>query len=48
MKEEPEFTVELSHWEPHADLDDATFDFKVPAGAKAVDTLPTQCQTRPH
>lgn len=44
MKEEPEFTAALSHWEPHAAIADATFAFKPPAGAKRVDSLPTSCQ----
>jgi hypothetical protein len=47
MKEQPEFTVRLSHWEPQATLDDATFAFQPPAGSKHVDSLPTSCGASP-
>jgi hypothetical protein len=46
MKEQPQFQVELSHWEPRAKLDDATFQFKPPAGSKAVETFPTECRAQ--
>jgi hypothetical protein len=47
MKAQPEFTAQLSHWDPHAKLADSTFAFKVPPGAKHVDSFPTQCHTAP-
>ena len=43
MKEQPEFTVQMSNWEPQAKLPDSTFEFKAPAGAKKVEGLPTSC-----
>ncbi len=43
MKERPEFSVQLSHWEPEAVLAPATFDFDPPSGAKKVESLPTTC-----
>jgi hypothetical protein len=46
MKEQPEFTVQLSHWEPQAQIDDATFQFKPPQGAKAVSSFPTECRAQ--
>jgi hypothetical protein len=47
MKEQPEFTVRLSHWEPGATLADATFAFQPPHGSKRVDSLPTSCAAAP-
>jgi hypothetical protein len=47
MKEQPEFTVRLSHWEPQAALADATFTFQPPPGSKRVDSLPTSCGASP-
>jgi hypothetical protein len=43
VKNEPQFTVQMTKWEPNAKLDSAAFDFKPPAGAKKVDKLPTDC-----
>jgi hypothetical protein len=47
MKEQPEFTVRLSHWEPQATLADATFAFQPPPGSKRVDSLPASCAASP-
>jgi hypothetical protein len=47
MKEQPEFSVRLSHWDPQAKFADGTFSFKPPAGAKRVEHLPTACQASP-
>jgi len=47
MKEQPEFTVRLSHWEPQATLGDDTFAFQPPPGSKRVDSLPTSCAAPP-
>jgi len=38
VKGQPEFTVQLSDWKPQAKLDDSTFEFKAPAGAKQAST----------
>ena len=43
MKEQPQFSVDLTHWEPNAKVDDATFRFQPPDGARKVDSLPTTC-----
>jgi hypothetical protein len=43
MKSQPAFTVQMSNWEPKADLDDSTFQFKAPAGATRVDAFPQAC-----
>jgi hypothetical protein len=47
MKEQPEFTVRLSHWDPQATLADATFAFQPPPGSKHVDSLPASCGASP-
>jgi hypothetical protein len=47
MKEQPEFMVRLSHWEPQATLADATFAFQPPPGSKRADSLPTSCAASP-
>jgi hypothetical protein len=47
MKEQPEFAVQLSHWEPQARLADSVFSFQPPAGAKRVQSLPTSCRSSP-
>jgi hypothetical protein len=47
MKEQPEFTVRLSHWEPQATLADGAFAFQPPPGSKRVDSLPTTCAASP-
>jgi hypothetical protein len=46
MKEQPQFEVQLSHWEAQAKIDDATFQFKPPAGAKSVESFPTDCRAQ--
>ncbi len=46
MKEQPQFTVQLSHWEPQAQLPESTFEFQPPSGATRVDSLPTSCGSR--
>jgi hypothetical protein len=46
MKEEPQFTVQLSHWDTQAKIDDSVFQFQPPPGAKSVASFPTEC--RPH
>jgi hypothetical protein len=46
MKEQPQFTVQFSNWEPQAKIDDATFQFQPPPGAKAVATFPTECRAQ--
>jgi hypothetical protein len=43
LKEQPEFTVELSHWEPLPRVAASTFEFHAPAGSTRADALPTQC-----
>jgi hypothetical protein len=43
VKAQPQFTVQMTHWEPHAKIDDAAFAFTAPAGAKKLDTLPKDC-----
>jgi hypothetical protein len=43
VQNQPQFTVQMTKWEPNANLDDASFAFKPPAGAKKVDKLPTSC-----
>jgi hypothetical protein len=47
MKEQPEFTVRVSRWEPQATLAAATFAFRPPAGSKRVESLPTSCGASP-
>jgi len=44
MKEQPQFTVQLSSWDTQAKFDDSTFQFKPPAGATSVKTFPTECR----
>jgi hypothetical protein len=46
MKEQPEFTVELAHWEPDVPIDESVFEFKPPAGATSVSSFPTRCRQR--
>lgn len=43
MKDQPEFSVRLSHWQSQANLDEATFQWQTPPGAKRVDSFPTSC-----
>jgi hypothetical protein len=43
MKGQPEFTVQLSHWEPMAKITEATFQFPAVAGAKQVKAFPVGC-----
>jgi hypothetical protein len=44
VKAQPQFTVQLSHWEPNAAVSPATFDYKPPADATKVDAFPTKCR----
>ena len=39
----PQFTVELTHWEPQAVIEESVFAFTPPANAKKVDKMPTEC-----
>ncbi len=39
VKNQPEFRVQMSHWDPNAQLTDATFEFHAPAGAKQVPSM---------
>ena len=43
LKNEPEFTLELSHWQPNVKLANSTFEFHPPPGAKRVPSFPTSC-----
>jgi hypothetical protein len=43
MKAQPQFTVQLSHWEPNANVTDATFKPEPPPGATRLESLPTKC-----
>jgi hypothetical protein len=43
MKTEPQFTVQLSHWEPDANVPDSTFKPELPPGATRLASLPTRC-----
>ena len=43
IKDEPQFTVQLSHWQPHAPLDNSVFKFQPPPGAKKIASFPTSC-----
>jgi hypothetical protein len=45
MKEQPQFTLQLTHWEPRAKVGDMTF--KPPPGATQKPSLPTQCGATP-
>jgi hypothetical protein len=47
MKEQPEFSVRLSHWDPQATLPETTFAFQPPPGSKRVESLPTSCGASP-
>lgn len=47
MKSQPEFSVQLSHWQPQATIADSTFVFQPPPGAKPVASLPTSCPASP-
>jgi hypothetical protein len=44
MKEQPQFTVELSKWETDAKMSDSVFAFHPPAGATRVSSFPTVCR----
>jgi hypothetical protein len=46
MKTHPQFTVQLTQWEPQATLPDSTFNVGAPSGATHLDTLPTKCGTK--
>ena len=43
VKNEPEFSVRLSHWEPQANITASTFEFQPPAGATRVQAFPSSC-----
>jgi hypothetical protein len=43
VKSQPQFTVQMTKWDPHAKVEDAAFEFKPPPGAKKVNGLPTDC-----
>jgi hypothetical protein len=43
MKSQPEFTVQLSNWEPQASLDDSTFTFQAPTGSTRTQTFEAAC-----
>jgi len=43
VKDEPEFSVRLSRWQPQAHLDEATFRSNPPVGSKKVASFPTSC-----
>ena len=44
MKNRPQFTVQLTKWEPAAALAPATFQFASPGGARRVQTFPVNCR----
>jgi hypothetical protein len=46
VQAQPQFTVQMTRWEPHANVDEASFEFKPPPGAKKVDSLPTDCAAK--
>jgi hypothetical protein len=43
VKNHPQFTVNLSDWEPMMKIDDDDFKFTAPTGAKKVKEFPTTC-----
>jgi hypothetical protein len=43
MKSQPDVTVMLANWQPHANLTEADFTFQPPVGAKKLDEFPTEC-----
>jgi hypothetical protein len=47
VKSQPEFSVQLSHWKPQAKIEDSTFVFQPPPGAKRVESLPASCPASP-
>jgi hypothetical protein len=46
VKGTPEFTVEMSQWQPDAIISGSTFVFQPPAGANKVQSLPSTCGGR--
>jgi hypothetical protein len=46
MKTYPQFTVQLSHWEPQAAVSDSAFKLEPPSGATHLDSLPTKCGSK--
>jgi len=46
VQSQPQFTVQMTHWDPRAKIDDGSFTFRAPAGAKKVDNLPTSCRAK--
>jgi len=43
VKSQPQFAINLTNWEPRADVSPETFVFKAPDGANKVKTFPTSC-----
>jgi hypothetical protein len=43
VKAQPQFTVQMTQWAPHAKIDDASFAFTPPAGAKKLGDFPKDC-----
>jgi hypothetical protein len=41
---QPEFAIQLSHWQPQARLPASTFEFQAPSGATRVQSFPTSCR----
>ena len=44
VKNQPQFTVQLSKWEPGVNLAPATFQFASPGGARRVQSFPVNCR----
>jgi len=44
MKSQPQFTVQLTKWEPGAALTPATFQFASAGGARQVQAFPVNCR----
>jgi hypothetical protein len=47
IKSQPEFTVQLSEWEPQASLSESTFAFQAPSEATRVQAFNSSCATTP-
>ena len=43
VKGSPQFTVQMTQWQPKAPADETTFAFKAPPGASQVKSFPTAC-----
>jgi hypothetical protein len=48
MKEQPEFSVRLSHWETGAKLSESLFQWQPPPEAKRVQAFPSSCGSSPR